>query len=161
MNYGHADRQGTGDGCKLYEVDMRMWSLGRGMHRPRTWDVAEKEIFYPFIPFHKNETNWKNIIPITLNSSSQAQPQHFNNVCYRRYPLETLSGSQLVWMQGCTQILSPYHYVQYLNRNGIRRAAGWPGALGSVAFALGKHSSLVDINPITFLAENGSFTKTL
>jgi len=37
------DRQpGTGDGSKLYEVNMWMWNCGRGMPRPRTVSESER-----------------------------------------------------------------------------------------------------------------------
>jgi len=43
INHGRADRQpGTGDGSKLYEVNMWMWNCGRGMPRPRTVSESER-----------------------------------------------------------------------------------------------------------------------
>jgi hypothetical protein len=42
INRGRANRQpGTGNGSKLYEVNMWMWNCGRGMQRPTT--VSESE----------------------------------------------------------------------------------------------------------------------
>ena len=43
INHGRADRQpGTGDGSKLYEVNMWMWNFGRGMPRPRSVPDSER-----------------------------------------------------------------------------------------------------------------------
>ena len=43
INHGRADRQpGTGDGSKLYEVNMWMWNCGRGMPRPQIVSESER-----------------------------------------------------------------------------------------------------------------------
>jgi hypothetical protein len=43
VRFGRADRQiGTGDGSKLYEVNMWLWKFGRGMPRSRTVSESER-----------------------------------------------------------------------------------------------------------------------
>ncbi len=43
VRHGRADRnQGSGDGSRLYEVNMWMWNFGRGVPRSRTVSEAER-----------------------------------------------------------------------------------------------------------------------